>query len=149
LSLTTLISLIILLVGYDLSSLGLAVVMYVLALGYTIPPLKFSYRGLGELVVSFTHSFGVILFGFHFQGGNIFDPSPWLLSIPLFLAIFPSIILAGIPDHDADKAVGKKTLAVRLGIKRAVALAMLFTILSIMTVLIWHSVEMVPGAYGL
>ena len=149
LSLATLISLIILLVGYDLSSLGLAVVMYVLALGYTIPPLKFSYRGLGELVVSFTHSFGVILFGFHFQGGNIFDPSPWLLSIPLFLAIFPSIILAGIPDHDADKAVGKKTLAVRLGIKRAVALAMLFTILSIMTILIWHSVEMVPGAYGL
>src|SRR5690606_36552968 len=62
---------------------ALALVMYLLALGYTIPPLKLSYRGLGELDVGITHSFGVILCGFHFQGGQILDPFPWLLGVPL------------------------------------------------------------------
>ncbi len=127
---------------------GLALLMYVLALGYTIPPLKLSYRSLGELDVGITHSFGVILCGFYFQGGNILDPFPWLLGLPLFLAIFPSIILAGVPDYDADKAVGKKTLAVRLGIKRAVSLAMFFTALSVTVVLLWYAYDVVPGAYG-
>lgn len=127
---------------------GLILTMYVFALGYTVPPLKFSYRGLGELDVGLTHSFGVILCGYHIQGGNILDPVPWLLGLPLFLAIFPSIILAGVPDHNADKAVGKKTLAVRLGVKTAVRFALFFTVLSAVTALVWYWLDVVPGAYG-
>lgn len=53
-------------------------------LGYTVPPLKFSYRGVGELVVAATHSMYVILCGYVFQGGVWKYPLPWLLSIPLF-----------------------------------------------------------------
>jgi len=127
---------------------ALALVMYLLALGYTIPPLKLSYRGLGELDVGITHSFGVILCGFHFQGGQILDPFPWLLGVPLFLAIFPSIILAGVPDYDADKAVGKKTLAVRLGRRQAARLAMTFTALSAITAVVWCILELASGAYN-
>src|SRR5690554_3813514 len=70
----------------------LLLIMLVLALGYTVPPLKLSYRGLGELDVGITHSLGVILCGYVFLGGNMSDPFPWLLSIPLFLGILPSII---------------------------------------------------------
>lgn len=127
---------------------ALALVMYLLALGYTIPPLKLSYRGLGELDVGITHSFGVILCGFHFQGGQILDHFPWLLGVPLFLAIFPSIILAGVPDYDADKAVGKKTLAVRLGRRQAARLAMTFTALSAITAVVWCILELASGAYN-
>lgn len=134
--------------GSGAATMGLILIMYVLALGYTVPPLKFSYRGLGELDVGITHSLGVILCGFHFQGGYLFDPFPWLLSLPLFLAIFPSIILAGIPDYDADKAVSKKTLAVRLGLKRAITVAMIFTLLAAVTVVAWYLFAVVPGAFG-
>ena len=119
-----------------------------LALGYTVPPLRLSYRGLGEFNVAFTHSFAVIICGFIFQGGHINDATPWLLSIPLFLSVLPSIILAGIPDHDADKAADKKTLAVRLGKIGAAKLAIAFTIVSALTVVIFKAVNIIPGVFG-
>lgn len=127
---------------------GLMIVLFTLALGYTVPPLKLSYRGFGELDVAITHSFGVILCGYHFQGGNLFDPFPWLLGLPLFFGIFPSIILAGIPDYEADKKASKNTITVRMGKKKAVIVAVIFTALSSATVLFWHLTEMLPGAFG-
>jgi len=70
---------------------------------------------LGELNVALTHSFGVILCGYIFQGGEWNNSFPWLISLPLLLAVMPSIILSGIPDFEADKQAGKRTLVVRLG----------------------------------
>jgi 1,4-dihydroxy-2-naphthoate octaprenyltransferase len=95
-----------------------------LGLGYTVPPLKFSYRGAGEIVVGFTHSAYVILCGFVFQGGYWSDPAPWLLSVPLFFAVLAANILAGVPDRQADQAVLKRSVAVIFGPRPAV----LFTI---------------------
>jgi len=126
----------------------LMIVLFIIALGYTIPPLKFSYRGLGELDVGFTHSFGVILCGFVFQGGSLTESFPWLLSIPLFIALIPAIILAGIPDYDADKAAHKKTIAVNFGKKNAARLSIILTIASTILVVLWHVFNVVPGAFG-
>lgn len=126
----------------------LMVLLYVLAIGYTVPPIKLSYHGLGELDVGITHSIAVILCGFVFQGGNILDPFPWLLSIPLFLAILPSIILAGIPDYEADKAAAKKTIAVRAGRKGAAKLALVLTILAALAGVGWSLFDVLPGAFG-
>ena len=105
-----------------LASLG------VLAIGYTVPPLKFCWRGLGEIDVGATHSLGVILCGYAFQGGAWSNPWPWLVAVPLFFAILPAITLSGIPDHAADRAVGKGTIAVRLGPRAAVRLAQVATV---------------------
>lgn len=99
--------------------------MLLLALGYTMPPLKLCWRGLGELDVAVTHSIGVMLCGWLLQGGAPFGAFPWLASLPLGLAILPSIMLAGFPDLEADRAAGKRTLAVRLGHRRILRLAML------------------------
>jgi 1,4-dihydroxy-2-naphthoate octaprenyltransferase len=96
----------------------------VLAVAYTVPPLKFSHRGLGELDVALTHSIGAILAGYVAQGDIWSDSVPWLLSLPLSLAILPSILLAGCPDRDADQAAGKRTLVVMLGKRAAIRLAM-------------------------
>ena len=116
--------------GAPAASGGLLAVMAALAIGYTAPPLKLSHRGLGELDVGLTHATGAILCGFAFQGGALADPAPWLLSLPLGLAVLPSIILAGVPDRDADRAIGKRTLAVRLGVRGALILAGSFAVLA-------------------
>ena len=47
----------------------LYVLFAVLALVYTVPPLKFSHRGFGELDVALTHSAGAIMAGYVAQGG--------------------------------------------------------------------------------
>ncbi len=107
------------------------------ALGYTIPPFKFSYRGLGELDVALTHSAGALLTGYLLQGGNWSHSLPWLLSIPLFLSVLPAIILAGVPDLEADRAANKKTLAVRFGRQKAVYLAMAIIPAATLSGVIW------------
>jgi 1,4-dihydroxy-2-naphthoate polyprenyltransferase len=94
-----------------------------LGLGYTVPPLKLSYRGFGEMVVGLTHSYYVILCGFVFQGGSWGDPLPWLLSAPLFFAVLGTNTLAGIPDWKADEAASKRSLAVIFGPRAAVLFA--------------------------
>lgn len=90
----------------------LFVVGGILGIGYTAPPLKLVYRGFGELTVALTHSLLVVMVGYLSQGGAFGDTGPWRFIVPMFLAILPSIILAGFPDYEADKAVGKQTLVV-------------------------------------
>ena len=128
--------------------LAVLVVLSVLAIGYTAPPLKLSYRGLGEVDVAITHSLGVILCGFVFLGGPLQDPLPWLLSVPLLLAILPSITLSGIPDLEADAAAGKRTLAVRLGHRGVLRLSIVFTVLAAAGALTWDLLGLASGAYA-
>ena len=123
-------------------------ILFVLALGYTVPPLRLSYRSLGELDVGLTHSFAVVVCGYVFMGGKIDDAFPWLLSLPMFLAVLPSIIMSGIPDYDADKAASKETLAVRFGKKGAAAIAIGSTLLAAITVIIFKLYNIIPTATG-
>lgn len=123
-------------------------VLAVLAVGYTVPPLKLSYRTLGELDVAVTDSVGVTLCGFVFLGGRWTDPAPWLLSVPFALAVLPSITLAGVPDYAADRAAGKRTIAVRFGVRGAALFAAATTVLAATTGVLWWALDVVPGAYG-
>ena len=68
-----------------------------------------------------------------------------MLGIPLFFATLPSIILSGIPDHDADKAVDKRTLAVILGPDRATWVAFASTVLAIMAVFLLQAADLFTG----
>jgi len=95
----------------------------VLGLGYTAPPLRLSYRGLGELDVAFTHSAYVIVAGFAVQTGQWRDPLPWLVSVPAFFAVLAANTLAGIPDHEADASVVKRSYSVLFGRVAAAGIA--------------------------
>jgi 1,4-dihydroxy-2-naphthoate polyprenyltransferase len=124
-------------------SLFILAALGVLAIGYTVPPLKLCWRGLGEIDVGVTHSLGVILCGYAFQGGTWTNAWPWLVAIPLFFAILPAITLSGIPDYSADRAVGKGTIAVRLGPRAAVRVAQAATGVAALM-----AVALLPGLIG-
>ena len=116
----------------------LLIALAILAIGYTTPPLKLCWRGLGELDVALTHSTAIILCGYMFQGGSWDTPFPWLVSLPLFLSVLPAIILSGIPDYAADRAVGKRTLAVALGPRPAIRVAQAATVLAALIAVLWQ-----------
>lgn len=94
-----------------------------LGLGYTLPPLKFSYHGIGEIVVAVTFSPYLILCGYVFQSGEWEDAFPWLISIPLLFAIFSAITISGVPDFQADRTAKKRTMAVISGPRVAIILS--------------------------
>lgn len=82
---------------------------------YSLSPLKINYRGGGEFLVMFMYSFFCLFFGFITQVGHGFDVNILYLSIPIALAIFLTILITEIPDQEADRHIGKKTLPAILG----------------------------------
>ncbi len=99
-------------------------------------------------MVALAHSIGIVLPGYLLQGGDWHDPLPWLVSLPLGLAVLPAIILSGIPDYDADATDGKNTLVVKLGIRGALGAATFLPILTIAAALVCRQLPGVAGAYG-
>jgi 1,4-dihydroxy-2-naphthoate polyprenyltransferase len=133
-----------------LAPLAPLLALAVLALGYTVPPLKLSHRTLGEIDVAVTHSAGLLVCGYVFQGGGVLDAFPWLLSIPLGLSMLPSITLAGIPDQAADAAAGKWAIAARLGRRAAAWCAIVATVAAaVAAVLAARWAATAPAAYAL
>jgi 1,4-dihydroxy-2-naphthoate octaprenyltransferase len=118
---------------YNRYSIYILSIGALLGLAYTVPPLKLSYQGLGEMDVGITHSFYILLAGFLLQTPLIHIGLPWILSIPLFFAVFGAIILAGFPDYEADKKIGKRTLTVVLGKRNASIVSFISISLSIIS----------------
>jgi 1,4-dihydroxy-2-naphthoate octaprenyltransferase len=136
-------------IGPNPLPLGLCLLaLAVLAIGYTLPPLKLSHRGLGELAVAITHSIGVMLPGYLIQGGDWHDPLPWVLSLSLGLSVLPAILLSGIPDRDADHAAGKRTLAVHLGIPGTLLMAGVLSILAATSAVLCRQLPGIASLYG-
>jgi 1,4-dihydroxy-2-naphthoate polyprenyltransferase len=95
----------------------------VAALGYTAPPLRLCYRGLGELDVAVVTGPYLFVVGYALQGAGWPPPVALLPLVPVALAVFGAITLASIPDAAADRAVAKRTLAVLLGARGAALVA--------------------------
>jgi 1,4-dihydroxy-2-naphthoate octaprenyltransferase len=86
---------------------------------YTMPPVKFGYRGFGELGLLL--NFGpVILLGSYFVHAGRLAWEPLLVSLVLGLMMWSMIIINEIPDYETDRQGGKNNLVVLFGKERAV-----------------------------
>jgi 1,4-dihydroxy-2-naphthoate polyprenyltransferase len=103
---------------------GLAGVFF--ALFYSLPPFKFAYRGLGELVVGFT--FGpLITSGTYLVQTHTINPEVVLASLPLGFLIANVLWINQYPDYEADLKGGKMNGVVRLGKEKGIIVyALLF-----------------------
>ena len=107
--------------------LMIAAITAVLAIFYSGPPLRLSYRGLGELVIGVI--FGPLnMIGTYYAACGTMDQALILISIPVGLLVMNIIYVHSMLDIVVDNKLGKKTLAVFLN-RPPVMLIVLFFIL--------------------
>ena len=98
--------------------LVLALVGLVSGFFYTAPPFNWASKGAGETLVGV--NFGALLtLGAYYVQTQTLSLEPIVAAIPVSLLIAAVLYINEFPDYVADKAVGKRTLVVRLGRDKA------------------------------
>jgi 1,4-dihydroxy-2-naphthoate octaprenyltransferase len=119
--------------------LVIGVVGFIVSLGYTAPPLKFVYRGLGEIAVALGFGPLMLLGAYVVQTGGTLAWEPFVASIPVALLVALILYVNEIPDRRSDARAGKRTLPVRFsettiitGYNVAVAAAMVVLVAGVL-----------------
>jgi 1,4-dihydroxy-2-naphthoate polyprenyltransferase len=95
--------------------LAIGVIGLILGIGYTAPPLKLVYRGLGEVAVALGFGPLMLLGAYVVQTGGTLSWEPFVASIPVALLVSLILYVNEIPDRRGDARAGKRTLPVRFG----------------------------------
>ncbi len=85
---------------------------------YTAGPYPLAYHGLGEITVAIFMGPMMVL-GAYYVMARQYDPLPVLASLPIMFMVAAILHANNIRDMDADRAVNKRTLAVRFGLRFA------------------------------
>lgn len=114
-----------------------------LAYSYAGKPLRFSYYGLGEVVILLVYGPIPVLAGYIIQGVSI---NLWL---PLLVGVVPGIFSAliilfnNLYDHEADELVNKRTLVVLLGKKNSIKIIQVSLFLPIILIIILSTLSVI------
>ncbi len=103
-------------INFHLLWFGLSAIL--LGYFYTAEPLKFTYRGTGELVV-FIKSGPLAVLGTYLLFTGKLSLEAFLIAIPQGLLVALILLINEFPDYEADKAAGKRHLVVRFGRKKS------------------------------
>ena len=99
----------------------------IIGIQYSAPPLRLSYRGLGEVVICLV--FGCLnMIGVGFAACGEFSKELFLISLPVGLLVMNIVYIHSILDFIPDKEVGKRTLAVLLNNQKAMLVLLIFVI---------------------
>ncbi len=104
---------------------------------YSLRPLALAWRGWGELDNAFLGGVLLPVFGFSVQSG-VLDPRIILLSLPFALHAFVNLLATTWADRDADRQVGKLTLATRWRVSRLRLLYLLALLAAYALVLVFR-----------
>jgi 1,4-dihydroxy-2-naphthoate octaprenyltransferase len=115
--------------------LAFGVVGIAVAWFYHAPPLRLSYRGLGEVAVGIAYGPLICCGTYLVQRGQV-SSQVILLSLPLGLLIVGFLWVNEFPDYRADTLAGKRTLVVRLGRRRASGV-LLFLVAVAFVIQVW------------
>jgi 1,4-dihydroxy-2-naphthoate polyprenyltransferase len=94
--------------------LAIGVIGFVVSIGYTAPPLKLVYRGLGEVAVALGFGPLMLLGAYVVQTRGALTWEPVVASLPIALLVALILYVNEIPDRRSDAHAGKRTLPVRL-----------------------------------
>jgi 1,4-dihydroxy-2-naphthoate octaprenyltransferase len=100
--------------------LVIGVLGFIISLGYTAPPLRLVYRGLGEIAVAVGFGPLMLLGAYVVQTRGLISWEPVVASLPVALFVALILYVNEIPDRRGDAHAGKRTLPVRLSPRAAV-----------------------------
>lgn len=89
------------------------------SLFYTAPPIRYGYHGLGEVFVGLNMG-PIMVAGTAAALAGSFSLSDWLVSVPIGIMVAFILFYQSLSDIEDDHAIGKLTVAVRLGQERAI-----------------------------
>ncbi len=113
--------------GLDILALG--VVGVLIGLGYSVPPLKLHYRGLGEVMAALAIGPLLAWGSFVVQTGDWPCPAPLILGLINGGSTLLALTTTGVLEYEACRRVGKRTLVLILGLRRVPLLALTSLIL--------------------
>lgn len=133
--------------GGGLVLLGLAGLF--LGWAYSAPPLALMKRGLGEATVALT--WGLVVVGADYVQRKHFFVIPSAVSVSFALLVGNILIINGFPDAASDAQVGKRTLVVRLGLRRAAWTYLMVAVLGHGWLIagVWLFIHPEPALWGL
>jgi 1,4-dihydroxy-2-naphthoate octaprenyltransferase len=114
-----------LVIAVDWRILPVGLAGLVLGYFYTAPPVKFGYRGWGDLIC-FLGSGPLPVLGTYFLFTHRLSWTAVLAGVIAGLWVDAILYIGNVPDAEADRAVGKTTLSTLLGRRAVRALAPLY-----------------------
>ena len=115
------------------------------AIFYVAPPIRWAYRGLGELVIALSYGPWMVLGSVYLYTGQLSWGALWASLVPGFLIMALAVVNA-IPDFHQDRLVGKRNLVVRVGRERAVWLYLALASAGLATIAIGVAARVFPPA---
>ncbi len=102
--------------GWPIVAIG--ILSIISAIAYTGGPFPLGYNGLGDLFVFIFFGLVAVCGTYYVQAGTVSAAAFWA-AVPMCLLSTAILVVNNLRDVDTDRAVGKKTLAVRLGARGA------------------------------
>jgi 1,4-dihydroxy-2-naphthoate octaprenyltransferase len=117
---------------------------------YSHPPFQWSYKGIGEIIIGGCYGILAMVSGYYVVSG-VLEVDLLLVAMPASMTIFCVIVANEFPDIQADRAVNKLNLIVRLGLRRG---SVMFSVVMLLTYPVMASsilvgVDWTIIAYGL
>jgi 1,4-dihydroxy-2-naphthoate octaprenyltransferase len=116
---------------------------------YTAPPLRLNYRGLGELTVATVLNLLVPLLAYGLQAHHLSAPAVLVSAVlPIFVVQVARMMVMNLSDYEGDERIGKRTLAVILGPRRAILAVALGQVLAYVSIVVLTLAHVLPAMAG-
>jgi 1,4-dihydroxy-2-naphthoate octaprenyltransferase len=122
--------------GYSFWFFIFGLVGVLLAWFYSAPPLKFEYRGFGELSMIFAVGFLMPGMGYFVAAGNL-GPLFQMFILPLSCYGLFFIITVELPDFESDTMGQKKNILVKWGISTGKRISFLSTLVGTVSLILF------------
>jgi len=121
--------------GWPILAVGLLSIASGIA--YTGGPFPLGYHGLGDLFVFLFFGLAAVCGTYYVQAGTVSAAAVWA-AVPLGVLTTNILVVNNLRDIHTDRAAGKRTLAVRLGVRRTRAeYALLLGVAYLSPALMW------------